>query len=142
VKGRQHRRGSEGQAAVELALALPLVALLLLALVQLGFLVRDEVLVVHAAREGVRQAAVDSSADAVRRAAAASAGLAPDRMQVSMTGRGAPGSHVQVTVTYKAPTDVPLVGAAIGDIEMHASATMRVETDGASGASKTPNRNR
>jgi len=32
-----------------------------------------------------------------------------------------------VTVTYRAPTDVPLVGAAIGDIDMHASATMRVE---------------
>ena len=120
-------QGSEGQAAVELALALPLVALLLLTLVQLGFLVRDQVLVVHAAREGVRQAAVDPSADAARRAAAGSSGLAADHMQVWMTGRGAPGTHVRVTVTYRAPTDVPLVGAAIGDVEMHASATMRVE---------------
>ena len=120
-------QGSEGQAAVELALALPLVALLLLTLVQLGLLVRDQILVVHAAREGVRQAAVDPSADAARRAAAGSSGLATDRMQVSMTDRGAPGTHVRVTVTYRAPTDVPLVGAAIGDVEMHASATMRVE---------------
>jgi Flp pilus assembly protein TadG len=125
TEGWQH--GSEGQAAVELALALPLVALLLLALVQLGFLVRDQVLVVHAAREGVRQAAVDSSVDAARRAAAGSSGLAPGRMAVSMTGRGAPGSHVRITVTYRAPTDVPLVGAAIGDVDMRASATMRVE---------------
>jgi hypothetical protein len=30
-------------------------------------------------------------------------------------------------VHYKAPTNVPLVGAAIGDVDMHASATMRVE---------------
>jgi hypothetical protein len=100
---------------------------LLLALVQLGFLVRDEVLVVHAAREGVRQAAVDSAADAVRRAAAGSSGLASDRMTVAMTGRGAPGSHVKITITYRAPTNVPLVGAALPDLEMHASATMRVE---------------
>jgi len=120
-------RGSEGQAAVELALALPMVAFLLLALVQLGFLVRDQVLVVHAAREGVRQAAVDASADAVRQAAAGSSGLAPNRLQVAMSGRGAPGSHVQVTVTYRAPTDIPLIGAALPDFEMHASATMRVE---------------
>lgn len=121
------RPGSEGQAAVELALALPLVALLLLAVVQLGFLVRDQVLVVHAAREAVRQAAVDPSPDAARRAAAGSSGLAADRMRVSMSGRGAAGSHVQVTVTYRAPTEVPLVGPAIGDVQMHASATMRVE---------------
>ena len=120
-------RGSEGQAAVELALALPLVAVLLLALVQLGFLVRDQVLVVHAAREAVRQAAVDPASDAARRAAAASSGLAPDRLEVSVSGRGGPGSRVRVTVTYRAPTNVPLVGAAVGDVDMHASATMRVE---------------
>ena len=123
----RQRRESEGQAAVELALALPLVALLLLAIVQLGFLVRDQVLVVHAAREGVRQAAVDPASDAARRAAAASSGLTSDRLDVSVSGRGGPGSRVRVTVHYKAPTNVPLVGIAIGDVDMHASATMRVE---------------
>lgn len=126
-RGRNRERGREGQAAVELALAMPLVAFLLLALVQLGFLVRDQVLVVHAAREGARQAAVDSSADAVRRAAAGSSALASGRMSVTMSGRGAPGSHVQVTIAYRAPTNVPLVGALIGDVDMHSSATMRVE---------------
>jgi Flp pilus assembly protein TadG len=112
---------------VELALALPLVALLLLALVQLGLLVRDQVLVVHAAREGVRQAAVEAAPDAARRAAAASSGLVTGRMQVSVSGRGAAGSRVRVSVRYRAPTDVPLVGAALGDFTMSASATMRVE---------------
>ena len=112
---------------MELALAMPLVALLLLALVQLGFLVRDQVLVVHAAREGARQAAVDSSAGAVQRAAAGSSRLASDRMTVTMSGRAGPGSHVQVAIAYRAPTNVPLIGALIGDIDMHSSATMRVE---------------
>ena len=126
-RGPNRARGSEGQAAVELALAMPLVALLLLALVQLGFLVRDQVLVVHAAREGAREAAVDSSSDAVRRAAAGSSGLPADRMTVTMSGRGGVGSHVQVTIAYRAPTNVPLVGALIGDVDMHSSATMRVE---------------
>ena len=90
-RGQSRGDGDEGQAAVELALALPLVAVLLLALVQLGFLVRDQVLVVHAAREAARQAAVDSSADAVRRAAAGSSRLAPDRVNVSMSGTGISG---------------------------------------------------
>jgi len=116
-----------GQAAVELALALPLVALLLLTVVQLGLLVRDQVLVVHAAREGARQAAVDGAPDAARKAALGSTGLPSRGLTVSMSGRGGPGSHVRVEVRYRAPTDVPLVGAALGDMTLHASATMRVE---------------
>jgi TadE-like protein len=117
----------EGQAAVELALALPLLAVLLLVLVQLGLLVRDQVLVVHAAREAVRQAAVDPAPDAAGRAAVASSGLIPGRLHVAVTGRGGAGSRVRATVRYRAPTDVPLVGPTIGDFEMHASASMRVE---------------
>jgi Flp pilus assembly protein TadG len=117
----------EGQAAVELALALPLLVFLLLGLVQLGLLVRDQVLVVHAAREAARQAAVDPAPEAARRAAAASSGLVPGRLLVTVTGRGGPGSRVRASVRYRAPTDVPLVGPAIADFEMKASATMRVE---------------
>jgi Flp pilus assembly protein TadG len=116
-----------GQAAVELALALPLVALLLLAVVQLGLLVRDQVLVVHAAREGARQAAVDGAPDAARRGALAATGLPGGGMTVSVSGRGGPGSRVRVEIRYRAPTDVPLVGAAMGDVTLHAAATMRVE---------------
>jgi Flp pilus assembly protein TadG len=126
VKKRAARKG-EGQAAVELALALPLLAMLLLALVQLGLLVRDQVLVVHAAREAVRQAAVDPSTDAAKRAAAGSSGLTPGRLEVSLAGRGAPGSRVRATVRYRSPTDVPLVGAMVGDVHLSANATMRVE---------------
>ena len=39
-----------GQSTVEVALLLPFVALLLLAVVQVGLVARDQVLVVHAAR--------------------------------------------------------------------------------------------
>jgi Flp pilus assembly protein TadG len=124
---KESRRGSGGQAAVELALALPLLVVLLLALVQLGLLVRDQVLVVHAAREAVRQAAVDPAPDAAQRAASASSGLALGRLEVSLSGRGGPGTRVRASVRYRAPTDVPLVGAALGDIDLRASATMRVE---------------
>jgi Flp pilus assembly protein TadG len=125
VTGR--RREGEGQAAVELALALPLVAFLLLGIVQLGFVVRDQVLVVHAAREAARQAAVDAAPDAARKAASASSGLASSRLDVQVSGRSGPGSRVRVLVRYRAPTDVPLVGPLMGDMSLQADATMRVE---------------
>ena len=112
---------------MELALVLPLVVLLLLAVVQLGLLVRDQILVVHAAREAAREAAVDPAGDAPRRAALASSTLADDRLTVTSTGRGAPGSRVKVEVAYRPPTNVPLVGAAVGNLTLRASATMRVE---------------
>ena len=123
----KRRRGDGGQAAVELALVLPLVALLLLAIVQLGLVVRDQILVVHAAREAAREAAVDPEADAARRAALTGSGLAASRLTVSVSGRAGPGSRVRVGVSYRDPTDVPLVGALVADFTLKADATMRVE---------------
>ncbi len=123
----RRERGDGGQASVELALVLPLVMILLLAVAQLGLLVRDQILVVHAAREAAREAAVDPAADAPRRAALGSSTLAGDRLTVTSTGRGAPGSRVRVEVAYQASTAVPLVGAAMRGLTLRASATMRVE---------------
>ena len=121
------RPGDEGQAAVELALVLPLVVALLLAVVQVGLIVRDQVLVVHAAREAAREAAVDPDPAAVRRAATEGSGLRASRLHVTVTGRGEPGSRVRVEVRYRAPTDVPLVGAALGELDLTGAAAMRVE---------------
>ncbi len=123
------RRGSGGggQAAVELALVLPLVVTILLVVVQVGLVVRDQILVVHAAREAAREAAVDAGADAPRRAASEGSSLAGERLTVTSSGRGGPGSRVRVEVRYRAPTAVPLIGAALGDVVLEAVATMRVE---------------
>jgi Flp pilus assembly protein TadG len=123
------RRAREdgGQASVELALVLPLVMILLLTVAQLGLLVRDQILVVHAAREAARQAAVDPAADAPRKAAVASSSLNDARLTVTTTGRGAPGSRVRVEVAYRTSSALPLVGGAVGNLTLRASATMRVE---------------
>ena len=120
-------RGESGQAAVELALALPLLAVLALVLLQVALVVRDQVLVTHAAREAAREAAVTSEPGAARRAAVAGAQLDPSRLEVRMGRRGRPGSRVEVTVRYDAPTRVPLVGALVGDVQLRANAAMRVE---------------
>ena len=72
-------------------------------------------------------APVDPAADAPRKAALASSTLAASRVTVTTTGRGAAGSRVRVEVAYRAPTAVPLLGSALGDLTLRASATMRVE---------------
>ena len=127
--GRRPRsRRDRGQSSVEVALLLPFVAVLLLGVVQVGLVVRDQVLVVHAAREAARAAAVDPTEGAARDAAAAATALSPSRLVVAVSGRGDAGSRVSVTVTYASPTVVPLVGRLLGDVPLTASATMRVES--------------
>jgi len=121
------RRGERGQAAVELALALPLLALLALSLLQVVLVARDQVLLTHAAREAAREAAVAGDAGAARRGALAGARLDADRLVVDAAGRAGVGSRVTVTLRYRSPTDVPVVGRLVGDVHLAASVTMRVE---------------
>ncbi len=120
-------RDAGGQATVEAALVLPFVMLLLLAVIQVGLLVRAQVLVTHAAREAARAAAVDPDQQAAIDAADDATTLDRSRLAVSVEGRNGPGSHVTVRVIYRSPTDVPLVGALLGDIDLEGEATMRVE---------------
>ena len=117
-----------GQAAVELALCLPFVAVLALMLLQVALVVRDQVLVTHAARAAAREAAVSADLAAVRRAAAASGHLEPGRMKVAVHGRGGRGTQVVAEVRYSAPTGVPLVGALVGDVHLSSEVAMRVES--------------
>ena len=119
--------GQRGQAAVELVLALPLLALLALALLQVGLVVRDQVLLAHAAREAARAAAVDPQPGAARQGALDGSRLDPDRLVVSTSGREGRGSTVTADLAYRAATDVPLIGPLVGDVPLRASATMRVE---------------
>ena len=120
------RGGDEGQAAVELALALPLVVLLLLAVVQLAVVIRDAVVVTHVAREAARAAAVaaDPSSAGGRAARSAAGGLHLDRMIVTVAEHA---GVVTATIRYRAPTEVPLVGPLVGDADLAGRASMQVE---------------
>ena len=75
-----------GQASVELALLLPIVVLLLLAVLQVGLVARDVVLVTHASREAARAAALDGAPAAARRAAAAAGRLGEHLVQPPLYG--------------------------------------------------------
>ncbi len=61
-------RGDHGTAAVEFALVLPLVLTITLAMVQVGLLVRDRLVVESAARAGARVAAVQDDGAAIQAA--------------------------------------------------------------------------
>jgi Flp pilus assembly protein TadG len=122
-------RDDDGQSTVELALSLPFILGLLLAIVQAGLFVRDQVMVDHAAREAVRVAAVSGDAGRIRAAAAgASDALDPRRLTVEVGGRGPPGSPVRVVVDYDSPVRLPVIGFARSSVRLSASATILVET--------------
>ena len=120
----------EGQAAVELALVLPLLVVLLLAVVQVALVARDQVLVVHAARAGARQAAVDPDPVAVRRAVIEATGLKESALAVDTTRVGPGTVTVTTRVRYTARTDVALLGPLLPDLRLEASAAMRSEMSG------------
>lgn len=115
---------------MEFALVLPLVLIMALALVQVGLLVKDELVVEESARAGARQAAVSTDDGSARRAAlGAAVSLDLDRLEVSITRGEGVGSPVTVAVLYHAPVSVPAVSWLFRSvIDLSGTATMRQET--------------
>lgn len=116
-----------GQAAVETALVLPLIMVVMLVLVQVGLLVRDHILVVHAAREAARAAAVDPTTEAATAAAVAAAGLDPEKLLVDTAGNRMTGGLLQVRVRYRPEPAVPFVGRLFPAMTIQETLTVRVE---------------
>ena len=117
------RHLDRGQATVELALALPLICLLLFGIVQVAVLGRDQLAVQLAAREAARAAAVAvDPAAAGTRAAHQAVALRPLIVDL----READGT-VTASVFFTDHTDVPLIGALLPDVLLTATVTMAVE---------------
>ncbi len=118
-----------GTAAVEFALVLPLVLTVTLALLQVGLLVRDRLLVESAARAGARAAAVHDDPGRVRTAViGASATLDAAAVTVDIARLGERGDPVTVSIGYRSVVRVPLVAWLFGDsVAMDAAATDRQE---------------
>jgi Flp pilus assembly protein TadG len=121
--------GERGSAAVEFALVLPLLLLVLVAGVQVGVLARDDLVLTHSARAGAREAAVEADDERVRSAAAASApGLDPSALEIAIERSGVRGDPVTVSVAYDAPISGLLSGWLLPDVvQLRATATMRQE---------------
>ena len=101
--------------------------MVLLAVLQVGLVARDVVLVTHASREAARAAAVDPDTRAPYRPRAPRAGSTPSGCRCVRADAAAPGSRVRVEVSYRVRTAVPIVGALVGDHTVKSTATMRVE---------------
>lgn len=117
-------RAQDGQASVETALVLPVLVVVIAAVLQVGLLVRDRVVVVHATRAAARAVAVQPGTASARRAVE-EAGLG-DRADVAVGGSTTPGGLAQVTVRAR-PTLVPLVGRAVAGVRLEERLVVRVE---------------
>ena len=102
---------------------MPLVVLAALIVLQVAFVVRDQVAVVHAAREAARAASVDPDPGRAERAGRRTLRGA----HVEVGDRPRVGEPITVTVSYRSVTDLPLVGPLFPDPELRARVSMRVE---------------
>lgn len=120
--------GQAGQSTVELAFTLPVLLIGVLVVIQVARVAGDQVAVHHAVREAARMAAIDPDPGTIaERAARASPDLDQDRLLVEVGPERARGDLVEVRVRYRSPTDVPLVGRLVGDVEVAAVAVVRLE---------------
>jgi Flp pilus assembly protein TadG len=133
----RHRgRRDEGASAVEFALVAFILVLLLFGIIQFGYLFFQWLETTHAAREGVRWAALGHSEAQVRaRAQAAAPGLdwtTPGSSITAPAAGGAPGTAVTVFVKYPTPLFAPLMQNILGvgsatTFTLESAATQRIE---------------
>lgn len=123
-------REDHGQSTVEFALILPLVAIVLLCIIQAGFVVRDQLLVSHAAREAARAAVVTDAdrAGAALSAARQAGSLQSDRLSGTITPLEG-GASLRVVLAYRSPTDLAIIGPLVPDINLESSVVMRIESE-------------
>lgn len=128
--GSARGRGERATAAVEFALVLPLVLTMTVAVLQVGLLVKDRLVLEGAARAGAREAAVTLDPDAVQAAVVAAAvSLDPSFIQVDIAREGGAGTPVTVRVDYEHRLSLMLVDWLFPEsVSLSARAVMRQET--------------
>ncbi|MCL4368042.1 MAG: pilus assembly protein [Actinobacteria bacterium] len=126
-------RDERGTAALEFSLVSLLVFLLLFGIIDFGLAMNAQLVLVSAAREGARRAAVDGGASQQaygRIHDYLSLGpIDPDRAAVTITPREAGyGGSIRVEIAYRYRLLTPLVRSAVGEgINLHAVAYSRSE---------------
>jgi hypothetical protein len=121
------RASESGQATVELALCLPIVALLIAITLEFAALGLDRSRLWQAARESARAAAVDADPGAVKEVLEA-AGLGDVTYEIiPPPAERVQGEPVEVVLRFEPTSSVPLVGALFEEMVLEASASMRLE---------------
>lgn len=112
-----------GASAVELALLLPILVLIIFGIFQFGLAFNNYLAITHAAREGARLASVGSFNEATVRERAIPA--TPTSITVTYPNGQQQGQPVTVTVRDDYLLEIPFFGTQT--IPMSSSATMRLE---------------
>lgn len=119
------RQDERGSAAVEFALVVPLVVLVLLAAVEIAVVARTQLEVVHAAREGAREAAASPDPALAVAAVRAALGPAASAARVSVRRPHVVGAMAEVEVVLPHRLVVPLFRGV--SVDLLGRAVMRVE---------------
>lgn len=124
---------AEGQSALEFVLVIPLLALVVLAVSQLGLMIYQKNILNQAAREGVRIIATTDSNEMARRAIAdICSDFERENLLISIIP-GDPasrrtGDNVKVSLGYKCNGFAGIIGKMLGKkILLEASCSMRME---------------
>jgi len=131
VKKRIQIRNEQGQTMTELALVLPVFALILFAVIQFGIVFNNYVTLTDATRAGARKAAVsrdDPNRDADVMAAVRSSATDLDGSKLSVsppTSTWDSGTDVTVTASY--PYSISLLGLVVKSGRLSSTTTERVE---------------
>jgi Flp pilus assembly protein TadG len=123
-------RSERGQSLTEFALALPILALLLFAVIQFGIVFNNYVTLTDATRAGARKAAVDRqlanpAGAAVSAVRSSAANLKQSDLAVTVTSTWQPSADVTVTATY--PYSISLLGMVVKSGRLSSTTTERVE---------------
>jgi Flp pilus assembly protein TadG len=120
-------RDQDGQATLELALALPVLVVVITGLIETALMASDQLRLWHAAREAARVAVVDADPLAAERTvrdqgfADADVGVTPPPAERRQ------GDSLTVSVGYRRSSRVPIIGRIFDGVELRARATMRIE---------------
>ncbi|MBE0449101.1 MAG: pilus assembly protein [Actinobacteria bacterium] len=133
----------KGASAVEFAIILPVLILLIVGIIYFGFIFNNYLVLTHAAREGIRQASLHEDVDTVKNAilnAAASLDQLELSDRIAITPENyvdRPGEVVTVELSYPVSVEVPVIrqilelspawDSSINSLVLSTRATMRVE---------------
>ena len=127
---RRPTRGEEGQAAIELALVLPVLLLITVAVCQVALALNCYMVVTAASREGARRGAETNDINAARKSALGAAGGLPGEgaaVEVTFPEGRSKGSPVVVTVEYRMPLLLPGLERLVSRPSFKRSTVMALE---------------
>jgi Flp pilus assembly protein TadG len=129
--GRAFNARPRGQALVEFALVVPILAVLLMGTLEVGRMMSAYVLISNGAREGARLGAVQGTSSAITtKVQEVTASLDPSKRTITVTNaQGWTGQYVTVRVVYRFSFIVPLVATLFpsNPFNLTSQAIMRLE---------------